>query len=138
MSGPDPRGRARWWRERTPIFWWLGKRTYVMFIVRELTSVFVAYAAVLLVLHLRATAAGGDSAARFEEWLRAPWTRIWHGFVLVMLAYHAETWFRLAPQALAVRFGGKRVPAAAIVGGHYAAWAAFSIAVFLALAGGGS
>jgi fumarate reductase subunit C len=138
VSGPDPRGRARWWRERTPIFWWLGKWSYVKFIVRELTSLFVAYAAVLLVLHLRALAAGPESAERFEEWLRAPGTRAWHAVVLVLLVYHSETWFRLAPQALAVRFGGKRVPAAAIVAGHYAAWAAVSTVAFLALAGGGS
>jgi succinate dehydrogenase subunit C len=136
VSGPDPRGRPRWHRERAPIFWWLGKRSYVAFIVRELTSLFVAYAAVLLLLQLRALATGAEATLRFEEWLRAPWTRAWHGFVLLMLVYHAGTWFNLAPQALAVRVGGKRVPNAAILAAHYAAWAAFSAAAFLLLAGG--
>lgn len=138
MSGPDPRGRPRWHRERAPIFWWLGKWSYTAFIIRELTSLFVAYAAVLLLLHLRALATGAEATLRFEEWLRAPWTRAWHAFVLGMLLYHAETWFRLAPQALAVRVGGKRVPSAAILAGHWAAWAAFSAAAWFLLAGGGS
>ena len=38
----------KWYRERYPIFWWLQKFAYGKFIVRELTSLAVGYAAVLL------------------------------------------------------------------------------------------
>ncbi len=134
--GPD-RGRPRWHRERMPIFWWLGKAAYVRFILRELTSLFVAYAAVVLLLQVRALGAGEEDTARFQAWLEAPGTVALHAFVLLALLFHAVTWFGLAPRALVLRVRGRRVPEAAVLGGHYLAWAAASALLAWAVAGGG-
>jgi fumarate reductase subunit C len=120
-----------------PIFWWLGKAAYVRFILRELTSLFVAYAAVVLVLQVRALAAGEQEYARFHAWLEAPGTVAFHGFVLLGLLFHSATWFGLAPRALVVRVRGKRVPEGAVLAGHYLAWAAASALLAWAVAGGG-
>ena len=55
---------------------------------------------------------------------------------LVFVAYHAVTWFSLAPQAMVVRVRGKRVPGAWIAAANYAAWATVSAVVaWLVLAG---
>ena len=45
---------------------------------------------------------------------------------LLFVLFHAVTWFNLAPAAMVVNVGGRRVPDALIVGGNYAAWAAAS------------
>jgi fumarate reductase subunit C len=39
------------------------------------------------------------------------------------------TWFNLAPKAMAIRLGGKRLPNLAIAGPNYIAWAVISAAV---------
>ncbi len=138
MSAPGPgRGRPRWHREPMPIFWWLGRAAYVRFILRELTSLFVAYAAVVLVLQVRALGAGEGETARFQAWLGAPGTVAFHGFVLLALLFHSATWFGLAPRALVLRVRGRRVPEAAVLAGHYFAWAAASALLAWAVAGGG-
>jgi fumarate reductase subunit C len=41
---------------------------------------------------------------------------------LFFVVFHAITWFNLAPKAMAVRLGGKRVPAILIAGPQYVAW----------------
>ena len=49
-----------------PLFWWMRRRSYVIFVLRELTSVFVAWFVVYLLLLVRAVARG---AAAYQEFL---------------------------------------------------------------------
>lgn len=125
----------KWYRRRMPIFWWLGHFAYVKFIVRELTSVAVAYAALLLLAQFWILAQGPEAYARFVAWLQAPRVLALHGGVLVGLVLHTLTWLNLAPKALVVRLGSKRVPDGAIVAGHYAAWIITSALLAWALLG---
>jgi fumarate reductase subunit C len=48
---------------------------------------------------------------------------------LAFVVFHAVTWFNLAPQAMAVRVGGRRVPGAWIAAANYLAWVAASALV---------
>lgn len=132
---PYRRYRPRWHRERMPIFWWLGKASYVGFIARELTSLAVAYTALLLVCQVRALRAGEEAAERLAAWLASPWALALHGAVLVVLLLHTLTWLHLAPKAMLVKLGGRRVPGAAILAGHYAGWLAASLLVGWILVG---
>ena len=126
MNPAYRRHHPKWHRARMPIFWWLRKATYFRFIARELTSVFVAYAAVLLLVQLRAVAAGPEALARFTAWLRLPPVAALHVVVLLALLFHTVTWLHLAPRAMVVRLGGRRVPDVAVLLGHYGAWLAAS------------
>ncbi len=112
----------KWHRERMPIFWWLRRFSYTRFITRELTSLFVAYTAVLILVQVRSLAAGGASYARFEQWLRAPGTLAFHALVLVFLLIHSVTWLNLAPRAMVVRALGRRVPDGVVLLAHYVLW----------------
>jgi len=123
----------RWHRERMPIFWWLRKAAYARFILRELTSVGVAYAAVLLVIQARMLELGPDAYARFVAWLRSPVVAGLHGALLLALLFHTLTWLHLAPRAMVVRLGGRRVPDTVVLAGHYAAWLGASAFVAWAL-----
>ncbi|HVS03773.1 MAG TPA: fumarate reductase subunit C [Thermoanaerobaculia bacterium] len=118
-----------------PIFWWLGRLSYTKFITRELTSLGVAYAAILLVVEAAAVRRGPAAYAAFVEWLQAPWVIALHGFVLLVLLFHTVTWLDLAPKALVLRVGGRRLPDLAITVAHYLAWAAISALVFWLLVG---
>ena len=113
----------RWYRRRIPIFWWLARPGYVKFITRELTSPFVAYAALLLLVQVWALARGQPAYQRFQDWLALGPVVAWHAFVLAALVFHSVTWLNLAPSALVLRLGGSRVPDAVIRGAHFFAWA---------------
>ena len=54
MSANYTEFHPRWYRRRMSVFWWVGRRSYLIFVLRELTSVFVAWSVVfLLLLRLR-------------------------------------------------------------------------------------
>lgn len=133
MSPTYTRFHPRWHRPRTPIFWWVRQRAYTRFIARELTSLFVAYAALLLVAWVWAVGRGPEGWAAFSAWLARPGVLVFHGAVLAVLVFHSVTWLNLAPQALALRVGRWRVPGGAVLAAHYLAWAAVSLAVVAAV-----
>lgn len=119
----------KWHRARLPIFWWLKKLAYSKFITRELTSLAVCYAGILLLVQVWVLSRGPAAHQRFTELLASPVMLVFHGLVLAALLFHSVTWFNLAPQALVVRVGRRRVPDAAVLAGHYAAWVAATLLV---------
>ena len=112
----------RWHRPRMPIFWWLKKGSYARFILRELTSLFVAAAAMILLFQARAAGQGEAAYARFEAWLRTPAALILNTVILAFLLVHTLTWLNLAPRAMVVNLGGRRIPDRMVLAGHYLAW----------------
>lgn len=113
-------------RTRMPIFWWVHKFVHVRFITRELTSVAVALYSVVLLLYLRALAQGPEAYERFLSLLQTPVSITLHAIALLFVLFHSFTWLSLAPKALAVKLGGKRLSDAAIVIGNYFGWAVCS------------
>jgi fumarate reductase subunit C len=117
---------ARWYRPRVSRLWWLRRRSYLRFVLRELSSVFVAWFVVFLLLLVRAVAAGEHEYQRFLDLSANPWMLALNVIALFFVVFHTITWFALAPQAMAVRLGGRRVPGTWILVLHYLAWAAVS------------
>ena len=116
----------RWHRPRMSVFWWVGRRSYLVFVLRELSSVFVAWSVVFLLLLIHAVGQGSTQYRRFVDLSSNPWMLALNAVTLVFVMFHALTWFNLAPQAMVVRLRGERVPRSAIAGAHYAAWALLS------------
>ena len=119
-----------------PATWWLKKPAYTWFMIRDVTSVFIAgYCVFLLVLMARAAGDPTEFAARFEC-LKSPLSVVLHLIALVFAVYHSVTFFNLTPRVLVVFRGEEKVPEAAIAGVHYVAWAVVSVVLFvLVLAG---
>ncbi|MFN7948520.1 MAG: fumarate reductase subunit C [Blastocatellia bacterium] len=112
----------RWYRRHVSTWWWMGKWNYLKFIVRELTSLAVAWTVVLMLMLLYCLREGEGSYREFLELMRTPWLIALNLLALVLTFFHSFTWFNLAPKALAVRVGGKRVPALMIALPHFLAW----------------
>jgi fumarate reductase subunit C len=126
----------RWYRRRVSVWWWLQNRSYTWFVLRELTSVFVAFFAVVYLWQLRALGQGPEAYELFLARLRTPLFLALDTVALLFVFFHAITWFNLTPKAMVVRLRGKRVPDWVIVGSNYAAWLVFSGAVaFMLLRG---
>jgi fumarate reductase subunit C len=123
----------RWYRRRVSVWWWLQKRSYTGFVLRELTSVFVAFFAVIYLWQLRALAQGADAYAQFLARLKTPLFLTLDTVAFLFVLFHAITWFNLTPKAMVVRMRGKRVPDWVIVGSNYAAWLVASVAVAVVL-----
>ena len=102
--------------------WWMRIPYYTRYMARELTSVFVAaYAVVLLVGLVRLN----QGEAAFNGWLQAlksPLSLVFHLIVLATFVYHTWSWFKIMPLTMPVMFiGGKRVRPATITGTGIAA-----------------
>jgi len=121
--------RPRWHRSRMSTYWWLNRWSYLLFICRELSSIFVAWSVVYLLLLVRAVSEGPRNYGEFLKWSGTPAILLLNVVTLLFVVYHAITWFNLAPQAMAVRFGGKRVPGVWIAASNYLAWALVSALV---------
>ena len=123
----------RWLRQHVSTYWWLGKRSYFAFILREASCLFVAWVVVDLLMLVRAVTEGVAAYQAFLAWSAQPWV-LWSNIVsFVFLVFHAITFFVAAPQALVLHVGGKRVPGSLVAASHYAAWAGASIVIFLVL-----
>jgi fumarate reductase subunit C len=118
-----------WYRRRMSVWWWLRKASYTWFVLRELTSVFVAWVSVLLLLQLRALAQGPEAWARLMARLASPPFMVLDAVAFLFVVIHAVTWFNLAPTAMVVRVRGTRVPDRAVAAANYAAWLVLSLAV---------
>jgi fumarate reductase subunit C len=112
--------------------WWLRDSYYVAYMAREVTALFVAaYAVVLLVGLLRLS----QGEAAWNGWLQALKSPLSLAFHLVMLAtfiYHTWSWFKIMPKTMPMLFiAGKRVQQETITGAGLAAAVVACLAVFL-------
>ena len=124
----------RWLRQRLSTYWWLGKWPYVKFILREISSVFVAWFVIYLLLLVRAIARGDSEYQAFvATFSRHPVVLTINIVSFLFITFHAITWFAVAPQAIVAHLGTKKVPSFMIAGGHYGAWFVVSAALLFFL-----
>jgi len=109
--------------------WWLNKRNYLLFMLRELTSVFIAAFLVLYLVQLAQLARGAEAYTAFLQRLASPGWIIFHLVALAAALYHSITWFNLLPQVMVMRRGEERVPPVFIAGSNYLAWVAISVVI---------
>jgi fumarate reductase subunit C len=111
--------RTRTYRPRISTWWWTRKRTYFLFVLRELSSIFIAWFVLYLILFVRAV--GQDEAAyhRFLDWAASPWVIVLNVVALAFVLLHTVTWFNLTPQAMSVRVMDRTVPPFHIIAGQY-------------------
>jgi fumarate reductase subunit C len=125
----------RWLRRSTSTYWWLGRASYLAFILRELSSAFVMWAVFYLLFLVRAVAGGDAAYQEFLAWSGRPLVLCLNIIALGFITFHAITWFNLAPQAMVVRVGASRVPGSLIAGSNYLAWALASALIVWLLLG---
>ena len=111
--------------------WWLRRPRYVLYMIRELTSLFVGLYCALLVVGLVRLAQGHASWDGFVAAFSSPLGVAFQLLCLVFAIYHSVTWFALTPKAMPLMLKGDPVPGAVIVGAHYVAWAAVSAIVLI-------
>lgn len=112
-----------------PVLWWLRSRAYLLFVVREFTSVLIAAYLVVFLIFLQRLAAGPSSYESYLRWLAQPAVVAFHLLALAAALYHSVTWLELTPLTVVIRIRDRRVPARTIVATNGAAWIAVSIVI---------
>ncbi len=113
--------------------WWLLRRGYFLIFLRELTAVFIAAYAVLLIILI---AKAGGAQASYESYFgffTSPGMLVFHIFAFLFSLLHSITFFNLIPRGLALRLGEEPVHPALISGPNYAAWAVVTAIVVLVI-----
>jgi len=119
----------RWYRKRVSTWWWLGEWHYLKFILRELSSLSVAWFVALTLFQVRALLNGPEAYARSTHRLQSPLMIALNAIAFCFVLFHTITWFNLAPRAMPVRMGGKRVPEFLVAAPNYGLWVFASAAI---------
>jgi fumarate reductase subunit C len=124
---------------KLPITWWLRRPSYFRFMLREISSVFIAIVLVIFLVQLYQLGQGPNVYAAFVQQLRSPGWVIFHLVALAFVIYHSVTWLSLAAVIQVVRIGERQVPPKLVAAGAFVAWAVISLVVvilFFLLLGG--
>jgi fumarate reductase subunit C len=128
MSAPVTRVPS--YQRRIGVFWWVHKRSYFLFVMRELSSIFVAWFVVYLLMFVAAVAGGQQRYDEFLDRAASPLLLVMNAVGLAFLVLHTVTWFALTPKAMVLRLGGRRVPGTAILAAQYVALAVVSAFIY--------
>ena len=111
-------------------WWWVRKRSYFVFVMRELSSIFVGWFAFYLLTLVVAVGRSEAAYNDFLDWASTPWVVVLNVVALAFLVLHVVTWFSLTPKAMAVQLRGKPVPASMVIASQYVGLAVVSAFVF--------
>ena len=118
---------------KLPKWWWLRQRSYTIYMIRELTCIFIGAYTTVIVVSLMRLSQGRSEYDAFLNSLHSPFWITFHLVAILFALFHTVTWFGVAPKAMPLQIGDKKVPDAAIIMAHYAGWIVVSAAVlFLA------
>jgi fumarate reductase subunit C len=126
---PYTLNHPRWYRKRVSTYWWLQRWEYLRFVLREISSVFVAIFVVEMLLQIYALSLGTEAYADFESLLKNPIVIAINVISFLFVVFHSITWFNLSARAMSIRVGGKKVPGFLISGPNFAAWLVISAAI---------
>jgi fumarate reductase subunit C len=118
------------YRRPVSTWWWLRKRSYFLFVMRELSSLFVAWLVLFLLLFVEAVFEGEDAYRDFLDRASSGPLLVVNVIAFAFLLLHTVTWFGVTPQAMDLRLRGRKVPTAAVLGAQYVALAVVSGFVF--------
>jgi fumarate reductase subunit C len=101
--------------------WFLKRWPYRIFMLRELSAVFLAAYTVLLILLVAKVHDGGRAFEDYADTLQSPALIVFNVIALLFSLLHTVTWFQAVPTALPLRRGEEKVPALLLIGANYVA-----------------
>lgn len=119
----------KWYRRQMSVLWWVSYRNYSLFMVREVTCIFVAFFALITLWQVHALAEGREAYDHFLARLKSPRFVFLDILALIFVLFHSITWFNATPKAIRVFRGEKRMPDALIAGLNYVVWLILSVLV---------
>jgi fumarate reductase subunit C len=129
MNLMNAAGRQLRYKKPVATFWWLRRRSYLVFALREISCVFVVWFVAFLLLLIDAVDAGEERYQQFLTWAGGSWISAINVIAAMFLLLHAVTWFEQTPQAFALRLRGRPVPRSWVAASIYLLWIFLSVLV---------
>ena len=107
--------------------WWLEKKQYILFVIRELTSIFVAGYCLFLLIFILKIGDENESYNLLIIFLKSPLILVLHLISFPFILYHTITWFNLTPKIMVLQIGEEKVPKELIAGLVYISWGLLSL-----------
>jgi fumarate reductase subunit C len=85
--------------------WFMTRRPYRIFMLRELSGVFLAGYTILLLVLVMNVHDGPVAFADFRNTLRSPALIVFNSLALLFALLHSVTWFQAMPKVLPLRYG---------------------------------
>jgi fumarate reductase subunit C len=99
--------------------WFLKRWPYRLFILRELSGVFLAGYTIVLLLLVTEVHNGAIAFKNFANTLRSPAFIVFNVIALLFALLHSATWFQAMPKALPIRAGKQSASTFLLIGANY-------------------
>jgi fumarate reductase subunit C len=130
MSGTRP-DKSKLYHPQMPATWWLKKSSYLLFMLRELSSVFIAIFLIVYLAQIYQLTRGPEAYVAFAQNLSAPGWVIFHILALLFSLFHSVTWFQSTAVVMPLSIGARELPRQLMTGLNIAALIAVSIVVLI-------
>ncbi len=110
--------------------WWLRKRSYFMFMMRELSSVFIALFLLFLLYKLFLSTRNEIVFSSFESSLESPVVLFFYGVAFLFSLYHSITWLSAMGDILLISTRKGPVPSWLLTTCGFVMWCLASLAIF--------
>jgi len=117
---------VRTYRRQLSTWWWVRKPSYFLFVMRELSSFFVAWFVLYLLILVAAVGRGDEAYQDVLDFAAHPVVVVVNVVAFAFVVLHTITWFTLTPKAMDVRLGARPVPASMVVASQYVGLAVVS------------
>ncbi len=124
-------------RPGLPWGWWRANHRYTIYMLRELSSLFIALWSVRFVMQLDRMRSGKNAYEAVVAAQRHPLSVLLNLVTLLFAILHSVTFLQLAGTVQTVRLGARRLPAEHVTAGAFAGWAAASLMLLVTLLCGG-
>lgn len=121
-----------------PRTWFLQNPFHTLYMVREGTSLFVGAYSLILMWGLASLVKGEAAWNGWLEHMQCPAMTVFHVIALLATLYHAITWFSLAPKAMHLQKGDKKLEDTPVVIAHYVAFVIATVVIIGFVAWGGA
>ncbi|MGH7768538.1 MAG: hypothetical protein ACREQP_13875 [Candidatus Binatia bacterium] len=139
MNGTAVRpDKSKLYYPKMPRTWWLQKPAYLLFMLRELSSVFIAIFLIVFLVQLYQLTKGPEAYAAFVQKLGSPGWILFHTVALFFAVYHSVTWFESTAVVMPIKLGERELPRKLVFALNVGAWIAVSAVIlilFLSLRG---
>lgn len=116
-----------------PAGWWHGKLGYVLYLLREFSSVAIAIWAVVFLVEIARAKAGAGGYAPFG----GPGWIVFSAICLAFALWHSYTFLGLAGEIMRIPLGQRTVPAGLVRMGAFGGLAVISAAILVLFVWGG-
>lgn len=135
--GPAPGSYHPASRPQLPWGWWAGNPRYSLYMLRELSSLFVALWSVRCLVQIARLRRGPESYERFLAAQRRPGWMLFNLAAFGFSLLHTVTWLQLTGVVQTVRIGRRVVDPRIVARGAFGGWAIASLGIAAILLRGG-